>query len=126
MKKIHERLITAAGIAVLLGIFCYQVCYGTNESSYKIGLSNGFSIGCQYTTPIDCAPWYPANNTVNDACHLGQHGGPQYVKEDTYYITNSTACEDGYAVGFAHWCVTDKANCIGEIKFWLSKIPDDG
>jgi hypothetical protein len=28
MKKWIERLITAAGIAILVGIFCYQVAYG--------------------------------------------------------------------------------------------------
>jgi hypothetical protein len=28
MKKLHERLITVAGIAVLVAIFCYQVAYG--------------------------------------------------------------------------------------------------
>ena len=30
MKKLHERLITAAGIAALLAVFCYQVAYGSS------------------------------------------------------------------------------------------------
>jgi hypothetical protein len=28
MKKLYERLITGAGIAVLVAIFCHQVAYG--------------------------------------------------------------------------------------------------
>jgi hypothetical protein len=32
MKKWIERLITAAGIATLVGIFCYQVAYGHTAS----------------------------------------------------------------------------------------------
>jgi hypothetical protein len=32
MKKLHERLITAAGVAILVAIFCYQVAYGHTSS----------------------------------------------------------------------------------------------
>ncbi|MGB6532604.1 MAG: hypothetical protein WBF33_31270 [Candidatus Nitrosopolaris sp.] len=39
----HERLITAAGIAALVAYFCYQVAYGTNESSYRIGYNTAIA-----------------------------------------------------------------------------------
>jgi hypothetical protein len=39
MKKWIERLITAAGIAILVGIFCYQVAYGYT-ASYNYGLDD--------------------------------------------------------------------------------------
>jgi hypothetical protein len=39
MKKWIERLITAAGIATLVGIFCYQVAYGHTASWGENGYS---------------------------------------------------------------------------------------
>jgi hypothetical protein len=43
MKNGLKRLITAAGITILVGIFCYPVAYGTNELSYRWGYSAGRS-----------------------------------------------------------------------------------
>jgi hypothetical protein len=40
-KRTIERIATMALAAFLVGYFCYQVAYGTNESSYKYGFKAG-------------------------------------------------------------------------------------
>lgn len=37
-------------------------------------------------------------------------------------MTNETACNDGYAAGFVHWCASDIKGCEGQVK--AHAIPD--
>ncbi|MGC2685579.1 MAG: hypothetical protein WA323_27290 [Candidatus Nitrosopolaris sp.] len=78
---------------LLLAIICYQVAYGTNESSYKYGYNAGRNnpySGCLYFDG-DC------DDAVHDSCQL--------------WNTVTSACVDGFVNSWKHWCSTDMITC---------------
>jgi hypothetical protein len=112
MKKSYEHLITAAGIAILVAIFCYQVCYGSNESDYKYGFKegNGAYKQCNsaHTCTVEqnfygpCSLYYPPPHWYKSAIGWIQIGPSQI-----HFVDNVTACNDGYFHGWIHECKND-------------------
>lgn len=102
----HERLITAAGIAALVAYFCYEVAYGTNESSYRIGYNTAIA---NLTNLITVPP--PGSTPENGNICDTQDGCPSSDDAQNYCmaigvgVTNTTACVDGYVNGWKHWCL---------------------
>ena len=104
MRKLYERLITVGGIAVLVAIFCYQVAYGTNESSYQWGYKSG-------REGYECRNYDADCNNGLGTCDIGaklSYGivTPPGVPHLEGSVTNRTACLDGYVNGWKHWCNT--------------------
>jgi len=106
-KRTVERIATIGLAAFLVAIFCYQVAYGTNESSYKYGYGQGksewgnctdFDADCSDGLDSDChspVTYYAKNET----------SGYQDIPIIHYDImTNTTACIDGYVHAWNHVC----------------------
>jgi hypothetical protein len=118
MNKIHERLITAAGIAVLVAIFFYQVAYGISGTIGPNGTMtvtngnisgtltlppgskvNNFTIVPEENTSYAYPPqtitysWEPGNNPDCSNCYFQtftMHDGP-YVYQGYRYSGDSEA-----------------------------------
>ena len=113
-KRTIERKATIALTAFLVGMFCYQVVYGTNESSYKYGYKQGKDefTNCKDSdadctaAPDDCQSpvvWNTKNETT----------GYYSVEHRSYDImTNQTACMDGYSQGWEHSCKNNGIACV--------------
>ena len=75
---------------------------GTNEKSYKFGFSAGYDdYNHCFDSDVDaqdCSP--PENNDASIICSNPNNN-----------VTNSTACIDGYANGWKHWCMSDTKDC---------------
>ena len=97
-KKTIERIAVLALGAFLVGYFAYQVAYGTNESSYQYG----YKIGRQ---GYDCSNFDADCDNGLSSCTIG----PQYLVipyklgSEKYYVTNQTACDDGFVNGWKQW-----------------------
>jgi hypothetical protein len=80
--------------AALVAVFFYQVAYGTNESSYKYGYSNGIG---NYET---CT----GGGSGSEDCSLAMLPmltcGSHYYNLHVTNLTNSTACVDGFVNGW--------------------------
>ncbi|MFZ0221600.1 MAG: hypothetical protein WAM42_07890 [Candidatus Nitrosopolaris sp.] len=107
-KRTIERIATIALAAFLVGYFCCQVAYGTNESSYKYGfntaidnLTNLITVPPSWNTQVpnicDTQDGCPGSDDAQNYCLTGQ----------VAKVTNSTACIDGYVNGWRHWCTED-------------------
>ncbi|MFZ0514846.1 MAG: hypothetical protein WAM14_24805 [Candidatus Nitrosopolaris sp.] len=93
-KRTVERIATIGLAAFLVGMFCYQVAYGTNESSYRLGLKYG----------------YDKYQKCDTTCmNLDALGSECYTSP---YVDNMTACNDGYAHAWIHEGQTQVATCI--------------
>jgi len=96
---------------LLLVVITPTVAFARDESSYKYGYDGAFGIFNCLThdwkvPPIsDCdVQGYSFNQY--DTCLPDAMGG----------MTNETACTDGNADGFAHWCVKNIAFCSKQIR----------
>jgi hypothetical protein len=104
VSKKQNRILLGLAIAALVGIFFYQVAYGSNESSYKWGFIQGKSewSGCS-DADGNCA------TGLNDCQSLSYS---VYNYTTGYYnavpnsapLSNHTACIDGYVNGWNHVC----------------------
>jgi hypothetical protein len=94
MKKLHERLITAAGIAILVGIFCYQVAYGTNESAYRFGYHYG----------KDQWQCWKESEINGQSCFMGNTTCTSTITNAAKVVTNQTACIHGFVNGWNKVC----------------------
>jgi hypothetical protein len=105
-KKTRRIAIGLAGF--LISYFCYQVVYGTNDSSYKYGYDAGLQTYECLTENThylagNCDN-FPSNSDVNiDCVSLANTSGGQ--------DTNSTTCHDGFVAGWHHWCVAHTKDC---------------
>jgi hypothetical protein len=110
-KKTIERIAVFALAAFFVGYFAYQVAYGTNESSYKIGYNTAVD---NYTNLITVNPDNTARCDTQDGCP--QHDDAQkYCLSIGSGVTNATACIDGYVNGWKHWCSTDLKMCANMV-----------
>jgi hypothetical protein len=112
-KKLIERIGMAAVIAAFVAYFCYQVAYGTNESSYQVGYKSGKEGYACSNYESDC------DNGLG-ACQVGlKIGYNNDVRNIGGDVTNQTACDDGFVNGWKQWCNTDLSLCA---KYFLGNI----
>lgn len=103
------KIVTIALVAFLVGMFCYQVAYGTNKSSYHYGWLAGFgTYQCRITEGGCDGPGVSSNDINTDCVGLAANSGGQ--------DTNSTACTDGFIAGFVHWCGIHQKDCVSVFK----------
>jgi hypothetical protein len=113
-QKINEfslkyRKLLLAGMLVFLIIwFGYQVAFGTNESSYRMGFTQAATDWGCLGTPSDkpgedCG--YGYFNPTDDVCYASNP-----------HVDNVTACDDGYIAGYVHWCSSDQKDCVNLVK----------
>ena len=94
-------------ITIPLLLLTPALTWATNESSYKYGYDGAFGIFNCLTRdwkvpPVsDCDVQDGYRFNQFDTCNSDPHGG----------MTNETACADGYADGFVHWCAKNIAFC---------------
>ncbi|MGC2683922.1 MAG: hypothetical protein WA323_18845 [Candidatus Nitrosopolaris sp.] len=101
---------TASAIAALVAVFCYQVAYGTNESSYNYGFKTA-----TYASKCLAHPSFPGDDCSRS--YISPDWGCSPDSEATSnVVTNQTACNDGFVTGFVHWCASDMQGCIGQVK----------
>jgi hypothetical protein len=101
--------------AFLIGMFLYQVAYGTNESSYQYGYKAG-------REGYQCSNYDADCSNGLESCVVHIYYGTGYVKDansSSYGVTNQTACDDGFVHGWKQWCNPDLALCA---KFFLGNI----
>lgn len=112
MNKKQERIATIALAAFLIGMFCYQVAYGaTTEDNYQYG----YKVGRQ---GYDCSNFDADCDNGLTSCDYGYVHGTGSGNQ-TFTVTNKTACFDGFVNGWEHWCNTDLALCA---KYVLSNV----
>jgi hypothetical protein len=117
LNKRTERIITAEMVAALVAYFCYQVAYGTNESSYQWGYKSG-------REGYECSNYDADCDNGLGTCDIGaklSYGivTPPGVPHLEGSVTNRTACLDGYVNGWKHWCNDDLSLCA---KFVMSNV----
>jgi hypothetical protein len=107
-KRLIERIGMAAVIAAFVAYFCYQVAYGTNESSYQYGFRDAVVMysNCAIREEVggNCIEYGIA--LPMSQCHVATYHIPVQG-----IVTNSTACVDGYIDGWKHWCNSDAKTC---------------
>jgi len=117
LSKRTERIITAGMVAALVAYFCYQVAYGTNESSYQWGYKSG-------REGYECSNYDADCDNGLGTCDIGaklSYGivTPPGVPHLEGSVTNKTACLDGFVNGWKHWCNDDLSLCA---KFVMSNV----
>jgi hypothetical protein len=106
MNKKQEKIATIALAAFLAAMFCYQVAYGTNESSYKYGYGQGKSEWVNCTDfDADCSDGLSDCHSPVTTYAKNSTSGYYDIRTDHYDImTNTTACIDGYVHAWNHVC----------------------
>jgi len=100
VSKRTNRICLGLAIAGLVGIFMYQVCYATNESSYQWGYKSG-------REGYECSNYDADCDNGLGACDIGaklSYGivTPPGVPHLEGSVTNKTACLDEYVNGWKH------------------------
>lgn len=101
-------VIIVAAIILSIAFTAAATTYGTNEGSYKYGFNNAVS---DFT---NCYIGW----TSSEGCFLNGHYEPIaecYVGAGPGIVTNSTACTNGYIIGWEHWCQKNTKDCVGLI-----------
>jgi hypothetical protein len=103
-------------VLVLVLTMAPTTALATNEGSYKLGQYFGFhDYNCVTTSDCD---W--PNNNVSYLCAIGTGGGDAY--HIAPFVTNETACVDGYISGWTSWCSQNVKVCTSAIL--VGNFPD--
>ena len=102
----HKRgVLIIFSILLLTLVFAPTLAFATKEGSYQNGL--------QASRPDTNS--YPEFD--NYTCALHNSTVIQYPP-----VTNTTACIDGFFVGYKDWCISHAVNCVGNMT--LGYLPD--
>src|SRR5215831_12488432 len=111
-------------IVIPLLLLTPALTWATNESSYKLGYDSAsiiftcISHDDKVPSESACDRQTPYSFNQYDTCGY-RYSPPSH--EDILTLSNMTACTDGYADGFTHWCVKNLALC--EIQVRANTIP---
>ena len=85
---------------------------GTNQGSYLQGYWEGSLTGPQYNPGSN---WYSdsGNCVINNGSVLQYP--PKVAGVVIPAVTNTTACQDGWANGWKFWCINHAVDCVGNI-----------
>jgi hypothetical protein len=109
MKMLQVTAAAAVVAAIILSLSTVGMAshvYGTNESSYQYGYERG-----SLKSGIN---WNPQNDYNNNTCGLT----PSYALVNGTVmpaLTNTTACEDGFFVGWKNWSSNHAVDCVQNI-----------
>jgi len=80
----------------------------TNESSYQYGYLSG-----SQTAPDSD----PHTNSYQDSDNCGLTNASVYWNNDGIIpaVTNTTACHNGFVVGWKIWCTNNAVDCVGNL-----------
>jgi hypothetical protein len=95
--------------SVVIGLVLCQVAYATNESSYKKGFNEA-------ATDWSCLAHPPTQPGADCGYIEFDPGDICYSNNTRDHIDNVTACDDGYIMGFVHWCSSDQNACVNLVK----------